>query len=345
MVKKKRNKTDSVKQPKNGSEAKQLAIELHRPARVNFATRRVITLGIDDLWQADLIEMFERKNNQRKAANKGYKYCLVVIDTFSKVAFVVPLKTKNAQDVTSAMESIFTTAARMSSEAGKNKRHPKNLHTDEGKEFFNSVFQDLMKRYKINHYHTHTNKKASIVERFNRTLKEKLYRYFTEKNTIVWTDAIQDIVDEYNHTVHSTIRMRPVDVNSKNEHEVLERLRPAKISVFPSKFKINDLVRISKSKSLFDKSYLGNWTEELFRIKRVKNTVPVVYELEDLLKEPIVGTFYEKELQKTKLPDYFRIEKVLKEEKRKGKSYILVRWKGYDSRFDSWIKKSQSVLL
>ena len=132
--------------------------ELHKPARKNYARRRVHMRGIDETWQADLVEMlpYARENN-------GCKYLLTVIDIFSKYAWAVPVKSKSGPDVTAAMQSVLVQG-----------RVPKNLHTDEGKEFYNVHFKDLMQRFDINHYSTHSNLKASICERFNRTLKNKM---------------------------------------------------------------------------------------------------------------------------------------------------------------------------
>jgi hypothetical protein len=304
-----------------------LAREIHAPARKNFLRRQVVTLDIDDLWQIDLVEMFEKRSTKRHTKNKGYKYIMTVIDTFSKYAFAVPLKTKSAVEVTEAMQNVFQNAK------AHGHKPPRNMHSDEGKEFFNSKFQDLMKQHKINHYNTFSKLKASIVERFNRTLKEKMWKRFTAENTDQWIDFLQDIVEKYNNTKHRTIGLKPSEVNNKNKHLVLERLRTSKTPLNKSKFHIGDIVRISKSKTIFDKGYVGNWTEELFKIYKVKNTTPVVYLLEDLAGEKLQGSFYNQELKQTKIPDYFRIEKVLETKQNK----IKVRWKGYDSRFDSWI--------
>ena len=117
-------------------EQAQLANELHKPARKNYPRRQTVTFGIDDLWQADLVEMHELASK-----NKKYNYMLTVIDTFSKQAFAIPIKNKTAQAVTEAFEGILK------------HRKPNNLQTDQGKEFFNKAFQDL-KEHKINHYHT-----------------------------------------------------------------------------------------------------------------------------------------------------------------------------------------------
>ena len=319
---------------KEETERFQLAKELHAPSRKNFLRRKYIILDIDDLWQADLCEMVPKRGPAPKG-NKGFKYILNVIDCFSKFAFSKPLKTKSADEVTKAMQEIFQEAAK------NGHKFPNNLHTDEGKEFFNSKFRDLMKQHNVNHYNTHSKLKASIVERFNRTLKEKIHKKFTADNTNQWIDFLDNVMKKYNNTVHGTIGMKPANVNQKNKHLVLERLTASKTPIKKPKFSVGDMVRISKNKTLFDKGYVGNWTEELFKITKVKNTVPRVYMLEDLLGEKIRGTFYELELKKTKIPDYFRIEKVLQ---KKGDK-IKVRWKGYDNRFDSWIDIKSTTKL
>lgn len=298
----------------NHKEAIQYAKEIHAPMRKNFARRRVVTTSIDDLWQADLIEM-------KRVV--GPKLGLSVIDTFSKYAFVVPLKNKSAAEVSNAFQGIIT----------QNSRHPENLQTDRGTEFYNSEFKKVLSKYGINHYSTNSELKASIVERFNRTFKELLFRKMTEFNTNKWVSLLNNVLQQYNNRKHRTIGMTPSQVNASNSALVLERLATAKKGVFVQKFHVGDLVRISKSKTLFDKGYLGNWTHELFKVKKVKNTVPKVYILEDLMGEEVTGTFYAKELQKTKVPEYARIEKRLA---KKG-SNIKVKWLGYPNKFNSWI--------
>jgi hypothetical protein len=307
-----------------------LAAELHKPARKKFQTRRVITLNIDDLWQADLADM-----QNLASKNKNMKYILTIIDTFSKVAYAVPLKKKTAAEVAEAFENVF-------------KRHgsaPKNIQTDLGLEFFNSTFKELMKKYNINHYNTYSDKKASIVERFNRTLKTKMWKYFTEHNTEKWIDILEDLVQEYNNTRHNTIGMKPNEVNKSNKLYVLERIQTSKMSIAKPKFNVGDTVRISRKKQIFEKGYKPNWSEELFIITSAKNTVPRVYTIKDLAGQPIKGTFYKQELQKTKIPDYARIEKVLQKKVVDGQEWLRVKWTGYDNRFNSWIGASDAVSL
>lgn len=311
------------------NDAKVLAQELHKPARKKFPTRRVITLDIDDLWQADLADM-----QNIKGKNKNYKYILTVIDTFSKLGHAVPLKSKTASEVAEAFEQIFK----------KHGNAPKNLQTDQGLEFFNSTFRDLLKKYNVNHYNTYTDKKASIVERWNRTLKTKMWKMFTENNNQNWINILDDIVNEYNNTRHGTIGVKPINVNKQNKHIVFEKLRTSKMSIKKPKFKVGDIVRISKKKSIFEKGYKPNWSEELFIVTLLKNTVPRTYKIKDFAGDELRGTFYEQELQSTKIPDYARIEKIiLKKTDKDGIKWIRVKWKGYDNKFNSWIKAESLI--
>ena len=307
-----------------------LANELHTPARRRFQTRKTITLGIRDLFQADLVDMQKISRN-----NKGNKYYLAVIDTFTKMGYAEPLKTKSMKDVAEAMRKILAKSG-----------VPKHLQTDQGLEFFNKEFKALMKQHNIIHYNTWTDKKAAIVERWNRTIKNKIWKIFTETNSTNWIDIIQDVVDEYNNKKHRSIKMKPVEVNKSNEAQVAKLLATSKTSIKKPKFQVGDYVRLSRYKNIFEKGYTGNWTEEIFLIDKVKNTVPITYVLKDTNGEIVRGTFYELELQKTKLQDYFRIEKVLQKKKMPdGITKIKVRWKGYDKKYDSWINMDDSSKL
>lgn len=302
--------------------AKELVVnELHKPARKTFTRRRTIIKGFDDLWQADLAEV----TNYAKE-NNGYKYILVVIDCFSKFVWCRPIKNKSANDVEKAMDYILKIS----------KRIPKNLQTDQGTEFYNTQFQSLMKKYYINHYSTFSVKKAAIVERVIRTLKEKLYRLFSLNGNYKWLSILEDVTDKYNNTKHSSINMRPKDVSKNNELEILQKsFNHIKIALKP-KFQVGDFVRISKSKHVFAKGYTPNWTTELFKIKKIKITNPTTYLLEDYHGRPISGGFYEKELQKTLQSDIYLVEKIIR---KKGQK-LFVKWLGFDNTHNSWINKN-----
>ena len=171
------------------------------------------------------------------------------------------------------------------------------------------------------------NKGKSVV-----ALKNKIYKYMTAISKNVYFDVLDDI-DEYNNTYHKTIKMKPADVRDDSFAEYNEESNEK-----DPKFKVSDHVRISKYKNIFSKEYTSNWSEDIFVMKKIKNTVPWAYVISDLNGEEIVGNFYEKELQKTNKKE-FRIEKVMK---RKGNK-LYVKWKGYDNSFNTWIDKKDLI--
>ena len=182
-------------------------------------------------------------------------------------------------------------------------------------------------------YSTHNEGKSVVAERFIRTLKSKIYKHMTSISKNVYINKLDDIVDEYNNTYHTAIKMKPINVNNNiyiNTDKEINNTDP--------KFKVGDHIRMSKYKNIFAKGYTPNWSEEVFVIKKVKNTVPWTYVINDLNGEEITRTFYGKELQKTNQEE-IRIEKAVK---RKGNK-IYVKWKGYDSSFNSWIDKKKAL--
>ena len=148
----------------------------------------------------------------------------------------------------------------------------------------------------------------------------------------VYFDVLDEIVNKYNNTVHRTIKMKPIDVMDDSYVDYDEDFNKK-----DPKFKIGDHVRISKYKNISPDEYIPNWSEEVFIVSKIKNTVPWTY-VNDLNGEKITGSFYKKELQKTNQKE-FRIENMLK---RKGDK-LYVKWKGYDNRFNSWIDKKDLV--
>lgn len=298
--------------------------ELHKPARRNFPRRPTTLKGIHDLYQADLVEM--KPHNK---INKGFNYILTVIDCFTKVADAIPLKDKKGKTITQGMDKILK----------KITGYIKNLQTDDGKEFFNKDFSQLMEKYQINHYSTFSEKKAAIIERFNRTLKTAMYKKFSERGTYVWHDILPKLIKEYNNKKHRTIGMRPIEVNEKNKLTVFNSIKkytePALDKKPPYRFSIGDSVRISKYKHLFAKGYLPNWTNEVFTVHRVQPTVPETYILKDCKGEMLQGGFYGHEMLKSTSGNVYLVEKVLKQRDNK----VLVRWLGFDKSQDSWIDK------
>ena len=208
-------------------------------------------------------------------------------------------------------------------------RKPSKIWVDQGSEFYNNVFKDFLKIDNIEMYSTYNEGKSVVAERFIGTLKNKIFKHMTAISEKVYFDMLDDIVDKYNNTVHKTIKMKPIDIT--DDYYVESKENPNEKD---PKFKVGDYVRISKYKNIFAKGYTPNWSEEIFVINKIKNAVPWTYVINDLNGAEIIGSFYEKELQKTNQKE-FSIEKVLK---RKGDK-LYVKWKGYDNRFNSWINK------
>ena len=307
-----------VNNTKLAPQNQQLAEELHKPIIKKFKKRKVHTAFKDNIWGADLADM-----QLLSKYNKGIRFLLCAIDIFSKYAWVVPLKDKKDVSIVTAFQNILK----------QSNIRPNKIWVDKGFEFYNASFKKWLQDNDIVMYSTNNEGKSVVAERFVRTLKSKIYKYMTSISKNVYIDKLDDIVNEYNNTYQTTIKMKRIDVKDNtyiNTDKEINNKDP--------KFKVGDRVRISKHKKIFAKGYTPNWSEKIFVIKKVKNTVPWTYVVNDLNGEEITGTFYEKELQKTN-QEQFRIEKVIK---RKGdKTYV--KWKGYDNSFNSWIGKKDLI--
>ena len=299
---------------------------IHKPVKRKFRRRKVVTGGRNHQFQADLVDLQKLKRWNNKTT-----FLLTCIDVFSKYAHVIPLKDKTGRTIVQAFKKIFSQLD----------RPPFHLQTDAGKEFLNKQFQKYLKENKVHHFTTSNQEtKSSIVEIFNRTLKRRMFRYFTKHNTQRYIDILQDLVRSYNNTFHRSIKMTPSQVNRENQEEVWQRLygQPQKDKTIP--WPVGTRVRISKVKGLFEKGYLPNWSDELFTISKVLfRTDPITYKLQDDAGDVLQGTFYREELQKVAEKEVYRISKILKTRTIKGKKEYLIRWYGYDPSFDSWIPR------
>jgi len=279
--------------------------------------------GIDQIWAADLVEM-----HAFSKFNRGIRFLLIVIDVFSKYGWMLPLKDKTGKTVTDAFKDIFK----------KLKRKPEKLWTDKGREFYNKHVKELSVELSSDA----NAEKSSVAERWNRTNKEKMFKYCMANNTNKYIDVFDEFVERYNNTRHSNIKMNPYEASKKeNEERVYRNLYPD-LTRRPmrAKFKTGDKVRIQKKKKLFEKGFTVNWTEEVFTVSKIQRTNPVTYKITDYSGEEMQGTFYEQELQKTS-QEVFRIEKIVK----KGKTKSLGKWRDYPESFNSWVDNKDLIKL
>lgn len=300
------------------------AYTLHKQPKRKFKRRKYIVSGIDDLWQADLADF-----STLAESNEGFKYALVVIDVFSKYVWVKYVKNKTAEEVMAAFKMLL-----MSEE-----RKPTNLMTDKGKEFDNSLLRQYLTENEINFYTAQNPQtKAAVAERVIRTLKNRLYRYFTYKQSWKYLNVLQNIVYSYNRTRHRSIGMAPVDVTKESEGKVRKQLYPVTYIDQPKfKFTVGESVRIAQEKPVFGKGYHQQWSEEIFKVLKQLDTHPPVYKLKDFGGEVIVGTFYEPELQSVIDTGIYKVSDIIETRLNNGVKEHLVRWKGYPESMNSWI--------
>ena len=297
---------------------------LHKPVTKPPKYRRIFTKGIDYLYQIDLVDMtkFEKKNN-------GYRWIITIIDTFSKKAWAFKMKRKSAKSIMAVMTPFLRNNT------------PQKMEFDQGTEFYNQLFLKLLKKHKIKYFSVYSDRKCAIVERFNRTLKTRMYRSFTARGSHKWVDVLDDLVNGYNNTKHSSTKFTPNDVNEQNEDEVRKNLYPdikRESKHIITHFNIGQTVRITKKKSIFQKGYEQTFSYEVFEVSEVKDTYPVTYGLRDYKGDLIEGSFYSSELQAVDVTDnIWPIEKIVRTRVRGGKTEYLVKFKGYPDEVNSWI--------
>ena len=212
--------------------------------------------------------------------NKGFTFLLWVIYIFSKYVWVVPFKDKKGISIVNAFQKILK----------ESDRRPNKIWVDKGGEFYNNSFKKWLKDNDIEMYAIHIEGKSVVIQRFIKTLKNKIHKYMTSISKNVYIDKLDDIVDEHNNAYHKTIKVKPIDVkdNTSIDSEI-------EVNDKDPKFKIGDHVRISKYKNIFVIGYMPTWSKEVFIISKIKNKVPWTYVINHLNGKEIIGTFYEKE--------------------------------------------------
>ena len=300
---------------------KQDAYTLHRPIRKRFPRNPYSVNNVLDVFECDLLDIQALKED-----NDGNKYLLPVVDVFSKFLHIIPLKSKTGKDVSSAFQSVLQDPKY----SKPIKRRPVCVRTDKGKEFLNTTFQNLLKCEGIQfQVCKNPDIKCSLIEGAHRTVRDKLYKYFTYKNMYRYIDILSGFVEGYNASVHSSTGMPPVNVSDSDVLAIWKRKQKkhGRVRTKTASYRVGH-VRISKGKAKFAKSDEKNFSTEIFRIiKVIRRTPRPVYELEDLNKKLIDVQFYEEELTSVNITKQtqFQTDKIIATWVRRGIKEHLVR--------------------
>ena len=232
-----------------------------KPPMRNYPTNKIIYNHTDEIWSIDLADMVDYKISN----NKGFRYIFIVIDNFSKYLWAIPLKNKYSQTITNEFSNILT----------KSKRKPLKLESDRGTEFYNSIFQNLLKSKNIHHYSRYTDKGPSIAERVIRTVPNLLKKPVFEKGNADWLSELPSVIKQYNNTIHSSTKITPIQASKKsNQKSVYNNLRDNR-KIQKPKFKLGQIVRTADIKRVFSKGDSTNWSYKLYTITEViHNTIP-----------------------------------------------------------------------
>lgn len=318
---------------------KQNAYTLHAPVKRKFTRRKVIVGGIDHQWQCDLIDVSSLRV-------KGVKFILTVVDVLSRFAWARPVPNKTNKSIVKAFEDIIA----------KSGRKPFKLQSDDGTEFKGREFKSFLNKHNIEWFSTRNmDTKATIVERFNRTLMSRWAKHMTHTGQKNIVKTLPLLLDGYNSKVHSATRLPPAKVNKKNEDFVWKQLyedgrssqRLLKEGLNKTKHNLLALhspVRVAKYRKVFGKGYRPGWTDEVFHVAEVISTLPTTYRLADFNGEIIEGAFYRRELQHID-PQVYLIEKIVSTRRKGRVTEHLVKWKGYPASANSWITKEMVVDL
>lgn len=318
---------------------------LHKPTRHIFRRNKSVVSRVDEQWQADLVDM-----QHFRASNSGCKYLLTVVDMFSKYAFVVPLKNKSGSTLKAAFKDIFSEG-----------RVPEKLQTDQGTEFENSTVGKYLHSMGVRQFSTRNRQiKCAVVERFNRTLKGKIYKYMTAHGTEEYLDVLDNIVESYNKTRHSVTKMRPVDVDQadqEDQEKVFKNtygftnlreliLHQVKLNETTAPgLQSGDLVRIANLRKTFQRGFKPSWSEALYKVRKtIKRLGKPVYELSDSSGHVLRKKFYLEELQKV-TKNMLNAARILKTRERNGILQNYIQWTVNAPEDRSWVNAADMAAL
>lgn len=308
---------------------------MHKPRRVRFPRLKIIPSTLFSDVFCDLAD-FQKLSRY----NGGNRYMLVAVEILSRKMFAVPTKGKQPHHMIEAFDILWDQMGGI---------RPFRLTTDRGLEFCAKQMKDYFRNADIDKRESYNPEvKASAAERAIRTIKGRLYKYFSEKHTLDWTSALPKLLEGINNSKCRSTGMAPNEITVDNWQQVWDRLYGKHVKrnrTDDAPLKSGDSVRIAKGKEAFEKGYLPLWTDEIFRVKRRIPTRPVTFEVRDQNDELMKGRYYAQHLAKTKPPEEttHRIAKVHRTRINDGKKELLVSFVGFDPYLRSWICEDQLV--
>ena len=311
---------------------------LFKPRLIKYKRSKFVPAGFLTDLQVDLgdFQTLAKKNS-------GFRYLLVAVDVLSRRVFTSPVRSKTGLEMKNSFEKLFSQMPYL----------PQQIFSDRGMEFESKEMLGYYKDKGIEKFKARASEiKAGVAERMIKTIKQRLYRYFSEKNTTNWIDVLPKITDAINNSVCRITGKRPIDINPENASSIWEKVygtyvrgvaTNSKKKTKSNKFLPGDKVRISRAKPIFEKGYLPTFSDEIFTVNSKSRANPDHFQLKDYKEEPIHGRFYAPELLKVRVDEEttYRIEKVLKKRTKKGKKEMLVKFIGYPENY--WILSSDIV--
>lgn len=314
----------------------QFEYTLYKQTRKNFTRNRIYASFIDEIWEIDSLHYanYSRYNN-------GYKYLIMIIDVFSKYLRVIPVTSLKSNEMIPKFEMLFK------------KTKPTRIRSDRGLEFTNKHFVALCQKYHIRFYTTtNQTKKCAIVERVNRTIRNKIRSFMAHTGKYRYIDALKNIVKSYNHSIHRTINMKPIDVDESDEKIVFKNLygHPNMLSIMkikqsPKKYELGDEVRQKFDEKLMDKGYIQKWSDIVYKVSKVHDKLIKPQYSVEYNGIPLRRRFYPEELQLVKTTPSTRwpIEKILRKRRINNVEEVLVRYRGFGPEHDQWIPQSHLI--